>query len=166
MEEESNTNLWVGGFFLECQHLNEHVAKSERKFPVDLRPASKPLRAKPVRSLHRTCARRISDASHRLGLPYLRRLRTRLPLHDLARTFQRSIAQAQQLLRVRYADGLSRHLRSADFQGNECTYRSDHFLAGHRSAARAEQSHVESFARLWIRQLHTDRNFHDQQDQQ
>src|SRR5439155_15552693 len=37
VEEKSHPNLRLGRFFLECQHVHEHDAQSERKFPAHLR---------------------------------------------------------------------------------------------------------------------------------
>src|SRR4030095_10962871 len=142
VEEEPYPNLRLGRLFLEREHIDQYITRAERELSAHLRFAPESIRAESIRSLHRARSGRIPDRSYRLGFSHLRRLRTRLSLHDLARTLQRSIAQAQQLLRIRYADGLPRHLHSADFQGNECAHRPRHFRARHRGAASAEQPNV------------------------
>ena len=95
MQEESDPNLRVGGFFLEREHFDEYKTRaSNANFPLiyDLRPNRF---EENQLFLHRTRAGRIPDRPYRLGLSYLQRLRTRLSLHDFPRTVQRSIAQAQ-----------------------------------------------------------------------
>ena len=98
-------------------------------------------------------AGRKPDRSYRLGFSNLGALWTRLSFHDFARTLQRSAAEAQQLLRLRYADGIFRSLPSGHLSRHECSDWTNHFRARHRSAARAEQSHVEPLDCLRLRQL-------------
>src|SRR5207237_6400049 len=105
MEAKQDSNLWLGGFFVEPEHVHQHVAWTKCEFSAHLRFAPESFRAEPVRSLRRARPGRKSNRPHRLGISNRECLWARLSVHDFARTLQRSIAQGQQLLRLRYADG-------------------------------------------------------------
>ena len=60
--------------------------------------------------------------------------------------FSDQLLKAQQLLRLRHADDLSRSLHSVRFSRHEHPHWSHHFRAGHRSATGAEQSHGQPLA--------------------
>src|SRR5205807_1710378 len=63
VEEKPDSNLRLGRFFLECEHIDEYLARPECKLSPDLRFAPEPVRAKPIRSLHRAHSGRVPDRS-------------------------------------------------------------------------------------------------------
>ncbi len=64
VEEKPDSNLRLGRFFLECEHIDKYLARPECKLSADLRFAAKPVRAKPIRALHRAYSGRVPDRSY------------------------------------------------------------------------------------------------------
>ena len=154
---------WVN-FSGKHQHFASLKDEPKRKFSVDLRFTPQPDGVESDCSLPRAVGERKSNGPHRLGFSNLSALRARLPIHDHLRVSQRPTVEAQQLLRFRHADDLSRRLCPADFPGHEHSDRPHYLRARHRGAARAEQSDGEPFAALWLRQLLPGRNLHDDEN--